>query len=402
MHKLLSQLQATLSINQKKQVLKQYENHEGVKEVLRYTLNPFIRYHITLDDTPDSVNSMFDDTFWAEWDKGYIQLGLEELSTGGSTSTKAELIEHLIDDPVLAPIIGRIIAHDLRCGVGPKIVNDVFKKLIPQFSVMLAKVLDVQVDFPTYVNSKLDGLRCVAVVQDGEVLMHSRKGLVLTGLSVIKKELESLKLENVVFDGELYLHKSEFDKISGAIRKHKECVDIEYHIFDMLPLTDFLNKKGTQTLEQRLEAMSNMKLAECPHLTIVRYLYCHSQVLLNSLYENALEHGYEGLMIKDPTAHYEFKRSSAWLKMKPVGMKKGTIIGKVEGAGKYKNSLGAFVVDMDGVEVRVGSGFSDMDRNLFWTMEDIIGKDAYVKYQGLTHTGSLRFPRFAKLANDLK
>lgn len=74
-----------------------------------------------------------------------------------------------------------------------------------------------------------------------------------------------------------------------------------------------------------------------------------------------------------------------------------------EGTGRNKGRLGAFVVDYKGNRVNVGSGFSDEERDKYWTKrEELIGRVITVKYKEISRdkkTGleSLQFPIYCGL-----
>jgi DNA ligase-1 len=117
--------------------------------------------------------------------------------------------------------------------------------------------------------------------------------------------------------------------------------------------------------------------------------------------------GYEGIMIKDPDAPYETKRTSAWLKIKPVITVDLVIIGMEEGTGKYAGMLGALVCEGEdaGKKIRtnVGSGITDEQRKEMWEKrEELIGEIVEIKADTITKDRtddeffSLRFPRFER------
>ena len=117
----------------------------------------------------------------------------------------------------------------------------------------------------------------------------------------------------------------------------------------------------------------------------------------------AIDGGYEGIMIKDPKAPYECKRSHAWLKLKPFIEVSLTVVAVEEGTGRNVGKLGAVVCegvdDGKSIRVNVGSGFSDSDRDTFWTdREALIGQIVEVRADAITQNQdgsySLRFPRF--------
>jgi len=115
--------------------------------------------------------------------------------------------------------------------------------------------------------------------------------------------------------------------------------------------------------------------------------------------------GYEGIMIKDVDAPYECKRSTFWMKWKPVMTVDLNIIGFEEGTGRNLGRLGAIIcegVDNDrSIRVNVGSGLSDADRDEYWTSrDDLLGRVVEVAADAVTQNQdgsySLRFPRFIR------
>ena len=109
-------------------------------------------------------------------------------------------------------------------------------------------------------------------------------------------------------------------------------------------------------------------------------------------------------MIKDPKSYYECKRSSSWLKSKPVIQVSLTVKNIEEGTGRNKNKLGA--ISVEGFDegkffkLSVGSGFTDKQREQFWGEKNaLIGQIIEIKADAMTKSQdkknwSLRFPRF--------
>jgi DNA ligase-1 len=115
----------------------------------------------------------------------------------------------------------------------------------------------------------------------------------------------------------------------------------------------------------------------------------------------AIAGGYEGIMLKDPDAGYECKRSVAWLKLKPFIEVSLTVVDTEEGTGKNVGKMGALVCegvdDGKAIRVNVGSGFTDQQRDEFWSCR-VDGQIVEVRADAVTQnqdgTYSLRFPRF--------
>jgi len=119
----------------------------------------------------------------------------------------------------------------------------------------------------------------------------------------------------------------------------------------------------------------------------------------------AIAGGYEGIMLKDADAGYKCKRSVAWLKLKPFIEVSLEVIDVEEGTGKNIGRLGAIVCqgvdDGKTIQVNVGSGFSDSDRDGYWISRDsLLGQIVEVRADAVTQnqdgTYSLRFPRFLR------
>ena len=192
--------------------------------------------------------------------------------------------------------------------------------------------------------------------------------------------------------------------------------DSVFHVFDILPIADFNRGYWNAQLNKRIKLLEAMRPAidKMPNLELLP----HIEVNLDehdgrSKFENycrdMVAAGFEGVMIKDLDAPYICKRSTSWMKYKPVITVDLEVIGLEEGTGRNKGRLGALVcngVD-DGKEitVNVGSGFSDADRDDYWTNSNsIIGRTAEILCDVITQnqdgTYSLRFPRFVRFRDD--
>jgi DNA ligase-1 len=121
--------------------------------------------------------------------------------------------------------------------------------------------------------------------------------------------------------------------------------------------------------------------------------------------KEAIDNGYEGIMIKDVDAPYECKRSTSWLKQKPFIEVSLEVTDVEEGTGRNADRLGALVCsgtdDGRQIMVNVGSGFTDSDRSDFWYSRDsLAGQIVEVRADAVTQnqdgTYSLRFPRFLR------
>jgi DNA ligase-1 len=100
--------------------------------------------------------------------------------------------------------------------------------------------------------------------------------------------------------------------------------------------------------------------------------------------------GWEGIMLRNPDASYERKRTRNLLKVKPVVDEEFTVVDVQAGTGKHEGRMGALVCERDGETFKVGTGFTDADRE----QSDWVGKTITVEYFELTPRGVPRHPRF--------
>lgn len=106
--------------------------------------------------------------------------------------------------------------------------------------------------------------------------------------------------------------------------------------------------------------------------------------------QRANELGYEGLVLR---------QGDHWLKIKPEETHDVAITGYVEGRGKHVGRLG-YVKTLKGA---VGSGFSDVEREILWTeakAERLIGQVIEVSCQEFTPGGQFRHPFFVRMRPD--
>jgi DNA ligase-1 len=264
---------------------------------------------------------------------------------------------------------------------------------------------------------KLDGVRILTIVYpDGQVNQYSRNGKELVNFGHIKSQFEKIATglqEPWVFDGEI-MSSSFQDLMKQVHRKDNvEASDAVLNLFDCIPLAMFNAGKWNFKQRDRSVHLVNFYNANADKLPSVQILgqelvdldTTDGQARFKEINKNAIAGGYEGIMIKDPDAPYECKRTVAWLKLKPFIEVSLEVIDLEEGTGKNVGRLGAIVCsgvdDGKQITVNVGSGFSDDARNLFWSSsESVRGRIAEVRADAITKnqdgTFSLRFPRFLR------
>ena len=318
----------------------------------------------------------------------------------------------------------RILIKDLRCGCSEKTINKIAKKFpqyaIPTFTCALAHDSanhEKKMVGKKQIEVKLDGVRVLAVCKGGKVELFSRNGKQFHNFEHIVKEIEAVLAEkpapyDCVLDGEVM--SADFQDLMKQVHRKdgKQATDSVLHLFDFIPLADFLKGSWDKPQTYRsnlvkywvLENESILKHVQACEWEEVDLSTDEGQERFVELNKTAVDGGYEGVMIKDVDAPYECKRTHAWLKAKPFIEITLKVVDVEEGTGRNAGRLGAVIVEGedDGYNYRLncGSGFTDSQRDEFWTQRaDLIGQlieiraDARTKSQD-SETYSLRFPRF--------
>ena len=348
--------------------------------------------------------------------------------TGHNAKTVIELMSEQFDSTEWNNLCRRVIIKDLRCGISEKTLNKVLDNTewkIPTFTCQLATDSEKHTAKMTgkkRIEQKLDGVRVLAVVTKTTVNLYSRNGKPFDNFPQIVESLEDIKNKfaklfqacphGFVLDGEI-IGESFQALMKQAQRKTNVQTDgMTYSVFDVLPLADF--ERGFWNAQQHKrfhileEYRSVFEMTDCVHIMVgidVDLDTAEGHDIMRRYAEDSVAAGFEGIMIKDLDAPYECRRSTFWMKWKPVMTVDLNIVGFEEGTGRNAGRLGAIIcegVDNDrDIRVNVGSGLSDADRDEYWHSRDnLLGRVVEVAADAVTQnqdgTYSLRFPRFVR------
>ena len=280
-------------------------------------------------------------------------------------------------------------------------------------------VSDKPIDYskPTYIQPKLDGVRCVIQSQDVEfydngnkidaeaVVAYSRTGKQWKNIDHILEQLVPFfeKYPNVILDGELYNHdlRDDFNKIISLVRKQKPTPEqrleasklTQFHCYDIID--------EQLPFDQRIEFVNDtlMLLGDSIHIVDTNRVFKHEEAL-NVHHDGNLANGYEGSILRT-NDNYACKRSHNLRKFKDFHDAEATLTGWVEGKGKRIGTIGKFTaVDSEGNEfgMPVMDKFKYLQDN-FKLMQGYVGKTATFTYFERTKANSYRHPLFKALRN---
>lgn len=416
-HKFFESLASNNSRNFKIEQLNANSENEVLREVVRKTLDPFTQFYIrkipeyTLDKHTTTLENAIN--------------GLSDLSTRRVTGNAAiEYLRMLLssvstDD---AKVIERIIAKDLKCGVDVSTANKVWKNLILEYPVMLCspfeqKLVD-KIQFPAFVQTKMDGMRFNAIVRGGKCEFRSRNGKEINLLGNLEDEFITMASGiDCVFDGELLVKDKGIvldrqtgngilNKANKGTIKTDEARKVHATIWDLIPYADFTNGVCKVPYSQRLESLCVMVDTYQPKkVGLVDRWEVATIEEANTLFEGLLADGQEGIILKCRNGIWEDKRSKTQIKFKGELECDLKIVAVEEGKGKAAGMLGAIICESaDGVvKVNVGSGFTEEHRKKYWK-ENLVDKIVAIKYnmriKNKQGEDSLFLPVFIELRDD--
>ena len=407
-HKIIQALESDNSTLAKQQILKDNIDNAEFIEGSTMCLDPLVTFGVKQVPITDTMGP---GVSWHD----FKLLANELISRGLTGHAARDAIQTMADNCTIDQWndwYRRILIKDLRCGTGAKLFNKVQKDIIPLFGCMLAHdgaKHPKKITGDCFIEYKYDGVRVIAIVQNGDATLYSRNGKLLENFPHINEALSQPEFEGLVFDGEVM--SEDFQTLMKQVHRKEgaQTEDSYLAIFDMLTLEEF-NAGGTDmTAFERRERLISVSSNFGYRTQLVQAINLDldsedGQKAFKEMNKLALEEGYEGLMIKPVDQGYKCKRSHAWLKIKPFIEVTLKVVALEEGTGKNKGGLGALVVEGedDGkfFHLNVGSGLTDENREQIWADQDnVVGQLVEIRADAVTisqdnHAFSLRFPRF--------
>jgi DNA ligase-1 len=263
----------------------------------------------------------------------------------------------------------------------------------------------VDYDKPTFIQPKLDGVRCLIQCDAGKVTAYSRTGKEWKNIDHILYDLRSFfkKHPNIILDGELYNHdfKDDFESIISMVRKTKptdedrcKSIDnVQFHCYDTI--------MEHMPFEERYKfIVENLRDSYC--VRTVTTVLMPTEVQAKDYHQANLNEGFEGSILRTNDL-YKCGRSWSLRKFKDFSDAEATIIGYVDGKGKREGTLGKFLMrDDDGIEFGCppGKGYNYKDmKDMLDNIHDYIGQRATFTFFERTKANSYRHPLFKCIRN---
>lgn len=422
---IIQELKETSAKNGKIAILQREKDNELLKRVIVATYNPYIQYYIKKipDYVPDRVGTLSLDSAL----DSLSQLTERKVTGNAAIEYLTKLLENV--NQYDAEVLARVVKKSLDCGMTESTANKVWSKLVPTYPCLLAKSVDEKtierMTWPAYSQLKADGMRINAHIdEDGNVTLRGRSGKEVDLLGKLDAEILELAkgtpYMSCMFDGELVVEADDGTimdrkKGNGILNKAikgtispEEADRVLIRVWDVITGEEFRAERSDTPYSDRFE-MTKMAVAafQTPKVGLIETIEVADIGEAQKHFKKMLKRGEEGTLLKSMDHAWEDKRSYGLLKFKAIKDADLRVVDWVEGTGKYVGKLGALVCQSsDGkVEVSIGSGFSDAQREEF-TREATIDKIVEILYnerisdKSRPDVDSLFLPRFVELRED--
>ena len=365
--------------------------------LLDTALNPFRTYGITAPTTFYN-GTVGDEDIEFDYFKNLVsKLETRELSGGSAFTAVSEFLTSC--KPESGMWFKRILNHEGPRGVGESTIESGLGYVVPAFHCQLASTWEGE-EPPqnAVIEPKIDGMRCLLILDPKDPRALSRGGKPLQNMEDTLQACLKVA-EGLVLDGELYAGSWEASITAGKNKGSKVVKNL--WLFDAVPLADFQAGRSELRLEHRKEIVE--KFRGVPGIVVVPWQKVTKPEEIVDITHFFVKEGFEGSILKDYDAPYLFNRGDAWLKVKFFLDEEFLCVDTYEGLGRLQGMMGGIVVDVCGVKVRVGSGYSDEKRKFYWAHKDeIVSKMVTVKFQRKSPDGSLIFPIFLRVRDKSK
>lgn len=285
----------------------------------------------------------------------------------------------------------------------PEFNTDASGNMKPMLALPIEEVKESSIEFPVFVQPKLDGVRCLAIISATEIKLLSRKGKFYK-VPHIQNELKKLRgflstpTDQIILDGEIYNHEMEFEDIVSGVKATKAItMKLKYCVYDMA--------EYTIQFKHRLEALTALFIENINKdiIALVPTQSVNSMDTVNKFHTACIKKGYEGAMVRLSSGLYEFgARSRSLLKVKKFDETEYPLIKFTANGHRGIQDLKAVVKTEGGkAEVSMNGTISHKTAIMAnWEAGKIpVGSLITVKHFGLTNGNQPRFPKGKAIRN---
>jgi ATP-dependent DNA ligase len=406
---IIAELESTNSRLEKEAILIRNKDNKDLKRVFYLAYNPQINFFIKKIpgfflrseeiELMDAVETLVE------------KLSARQITGNAARDFLSDILSRML--PSEAEILTRVVGKDMKCGVTATTLNKIWPSFIPVMEMSLAESDYSKIKIPAIVQSKADGLRAHFTRRKTDLLIQTRNGNVIYDDGIFYESAKDLTEIGDIWDGEIvcvdqngnYLKRKQSNgilnkAIAGTISE-SEIVQMRSLLWDIPTVKEPYRK--------RFSILRNLIGEEYEFSTKFRLIpswEVNSFEEINYYYDLEIKAGREGLVVKDPNALWEGKRTSSMIKLKEIIDCDLRVIGWEEGTGRNKGRMGNLIVatDCGRLKTAVGTGFSDKQRDKI-TEENSMGRILALQYNEIikpkdSDIYSLFLPRAIEFRDD--
>lgn len=253
-------------------------------------------------------------------------------------------------------------------------------------ALMLANVYRPGVPLRDYwLSEKYDGLRGF---WDGQRLL-TRGGEVIAAPAWFTAGWPAVPM-----DGELWSGRGRFEETLSTVRRQTPNDEawrrVRFMVFD-LPTHPGRFTERIHACVKLVQQLNQAWVQAVPQERVA------SHTELMARLDRLVKAGGEGLMLHRGDSFYRAERNDDLLKVKTHEDAEARVLQHLPGKGRHTGRLGALLVETpDGVRFRLGTGFTDAQRDL----PPAVGEWVTYRFRGVNESGVPRFASFVRLRTD--
>lgn len=303
-------LEKAVKPEDKKDILKKADS-QTMRQIIRRGMNPFLTYGVKAckfwepcqhdEDFSYNLNVMYnllDNLSARKWSP-------KDAPTAVLHATKQLTVAQ-------QELLKKILAKDFKCGLTTLIVNEVYPRLLPVFTV--AKPIAFKEEgivYPLMAHPYMGGSRCLAFVHGNknDVVYYNENGKIYQKFDLLTKELLGIAgTRCLVLDGE----------VTGIDKEDN--MDIKFFVVDLNDIGNFMKRKPTKKYAERLDRLEGIfeEYNESGNrlqfnVRLHKGELCANKEEIHEFNKKCLSKNCKGITLRSLSAPYQFKSTSDWM-----------------------------------------------------------------------------------------
>lgn len=395
-------------------------NPEWSTKIIQWVFDKRITFGVNKKLPPLPATPGTEDFYTADINILLERLAFRNLTGKAAQDAVAEAFGKLCADS--SQLLISVLQKNLRAGFGEAMALEVFGPVFPTFDVNLSQNYRKhakKMPFPAWGDTKYDGVRGIGF-SDSEGFF-SRAGLPLKAPKALERLVRDFlravqrhcsTADELVIDCEIVaLDGKGFYATLGAVRKgeEEEVASTGIRVIDVFTREEFDKGITDDAWEIRRELL--LDLLNDPAFAEYRGVieptegeWVEDDEAVWDLFAKRLSEGHEGLIVKDPNAQWENKRTYGWQKLKAEGKIEAVLVGFNFGdpQSKLADTVGAVVCRLPSGKLTNVAGMTMKMRNhIRDNIEELREKVIIdLEYHELTPDGDLRHGRVKRIRDD--